>query len=100
MIRVLLRAFFKIVGVTGMGIAAYIIVRWYIFWLAYYFIGNIKISILAGLLTFFMSPIAAIVDLFWHSLATPTVEMGKYFLIYFAAGRILFFIGERFDDNN
>ncbi|MDR1195413.1 MAG: hypothetical protein LBL00_02945 [Endomicrobium sp.] len=100
MIRALLRIILKVAGVAGMGLAAYIIVRWYIYWMAYYFIGNLKISIFAGLATFFMSPIAAIVDLFWHSLEPKTVEMWKFFLIYFIAGRILFFLGERLNDKS
>ncbi|MCL2144676.1 MAG: hypothetical protein FWH43_04200 [Endomicrobia bacterium] len=96
--RALFRGILKIAGVVGMGIATYVIVKWYIYWVSYYFIGSLKVSILAGLLTFFLSPIAAIADLFWHSFAAPTVEMWKYFLIYFISGRILFFIGEKFDD--
>jgi hypothetical protein len=47
-----------------------------------------------------MSPIAAIVDLFWHSLEAQTVEMWKFFLIYFIAGRILFFLGEKLNDKS
>ena len=95
--KTLLRIIFKLAGITGMGIAAYIIVKWYIYWLSYYFIGNVKISIFAGLLTFFMSPIAGVIDLFWHWLSAPVIEMWKLFLVYFISGRILFFIGEKLD---
>ena len=90
---------FKILGTVCMAIAAYIAVKWYIYWLSYYLIGTLKISILTGLLTFFMAPIAGIVDLFWHSFAAPTVEMWKYFLVYFIGGRILYFVGKKFTGN-
>lgn len=96
--KTLIRGILKLAGIIGMGIAAYIIVKWYIYWLSYYFIGSLKVSIVAGLLTFFMSPIAGVIDIFWHSLSKPLIEMWKWFLIYFVAGRFLFFLGEKFDD--
>lgn len=98
--RALIRNLLKIAGVAGMGYAAFIIIKWYIFWLQYYFIGNFTVSIFAGLGTFFMSPIAGIADLFWHSMPDATIEMWKWFLIPFIAGRFLFFLGEKFDDIN
>ena len=96
--KVLLRSVLKIAGVGGMLYAAFIIIKWYIYWLQYYFIGNMKISILAGLGTFFLSPIAAVADLFWHQMPQGTLNVCIQFIIYFIAGRILFFLGERFDD--
>ena len=96
--KALVRGILKLLGIAAMGIAVYIIVRWYIYWMAYYFIGSLKISVFIGLLTFFMSPIAGIIDLFWHSLSAPTVEMWKYFLAYFIGGRIVLFIGEKLED--
>lgn len=98
MLRALLRNVLKISAILLMGYAAFIIIKWYIYWLQYYFIVNLKIALLAGLATFFMAPIAAIADLFWHSLPDATVETCKFFLIYFIAGRILFFLGEKFDE--
>lgn len=98
MIRTTLRIILKIAGIGGMGYALYIIVWWYINWLSYYFIGNLKISILAGLVSFFMAPIAGIADIFWHSLTPSLIEMWKLFLIFFIAGRIAFFLGEKLDN--
>jgi hypothetical protein len=92
------RAVFKLVGIAGMGIAAYVMINWYIQWISYYFIGNLKPSIIVGLVTFFLSPLAGIADLFWHSFAKPTVEMWIYFLVYFICGRFAFFIGEKLND--
>jgi hypothetical protein len=92
--KALAGAILKMLGVLCIGIAAYVIVRWYIYWLAYYFIGNMKISVIIGLLTFFMAPLAGIIDLFWHWFAAPAVEMWKYFLAYFIGGKILLFVGK------
>ena len=96
--KVLLRGIFKLLGIAGMGVAGYIIVNWYIHWLSYHFIGSMKISILVGILTFFISPIAAAADLLWNSFESSTLAMWKFFLIYFIAGRFLFFIGEKLDN--
>jgi hypothetical protein len=98
MIRSLFRIIFKLAGICGMGYSLYIIVWWYINWLSYYFIGNLKISILAGLVSFFMAPIAGVADIFWHSLTPSLIEMWKWFLIFFLAGRFLFFLGEKLDN--
>ena len=85
----------KLAGIILMGYAMFVIIKWYIFWISYYFIGSIKPSIIIGLLTFFLSPIAGLVELFWHSFPKPAVEMWIYFLAYFICGRIVFFIGDK-----
>ena len=94
-----MRGFFggllKIAGIAGIGYAIFIMVHWYILWISYYFVGNIKPSIVIGLITFFLAPLAGIADLFWHSFYKPTVEMWVYFIGFFVCGRIVFFIGDK-----
>ncbi len=85
---------FKLGGIVLMGYGMFVIIKWYTLWISYYFIGSIKPSIIIGLLTFFLSPIAGIVDLFWHSFQKTTIEMWIYFLVFFICGRIVFFIGD------
>lgn len=87
---------FKLAGIVLMGYGMFIIIKWYILWISYYFIGSVKPSIIIGLLTFFLSPFAGIADLFWHSFPKPTIEMWIYCLAFFIIGRIAFFIGDSF----
>jgi hypothetical protein len=86
----------RLSGLGCIGYSAFVIVKWYIYWLSNNFIGSIKPSLIIGLLTFFLSPLAAIVDLAWRSMPQNTVDQGIIFLSFFISGRILFFIGEKF----
>ncbi|MDR1941015.1 MAG: hypothetical protein LBQ47_01660 [Endomicrobium sp.] len=85
----------RLAGLGCIGYAAFVIVKWYIYWISYYFIGSIKPSLIVGLLTFFLAPLAAIVDLAWHSMPQNTVDEGIMFLAFFIAGKIIFSIGEK-----
>ena len=80
-------------GVFGYGV--YVIVKWYVYWLAHYFIGDFKISLVTGLMTFFLSPLAAVVDLVWHSLPKSTADAAILFAACLIVARILLFIGEK-----
>ena len=91
---------FRLAGAVLMGYAAFLMIKWYVYWLAYYFIGNIKPALIIGLLTFFLSPLAGLADLFWHSFPKHTLTMWIYFLVYFIGGRIAFLIGYRLRDKN
>ncbi|MDR1695668.1 MAG: hypothetical protein LBR69_03450 [Endomicrobium sp.] len=85
----------KLVGFLSMAYGLFIIIRWYIYWISYNFLGSIEISMIIGLATFFLSPLAGIIDLFWHSFMDSTVNMWIEFLVAFVAGKLLFGIGHR-----
>ena len=92
----LVSGLFRFVGFGGMIYGLYIIIEWYVYWLSYYFVGNIKFSLMLGLFTFFLSPIAGIADLFWHSFMPSTIDMWIRFLGFFIGGRIVFTLGHKF----
>ncbi len=91
---------FRVAGILAMGIAIVIIVKWYILWLSYYFIGSTKPSVIVGILTFFLSPLAALADLFVHSFPKNTIDMWVQFLAFFVGGRVLLFLGDKMRDKN
>ncbi|MCL2485412.1 MAG: hypothetical protein FWF00_05010 [Endomicrobia bacterium] len=87
---------FRLIGLGAMAYGFYVIVRWYIFWLFYNFMGQMDYAIIAGLVTFFFAPIAGLFDLFWHSFMKTTVDMWIEFLMFFVGGRVVFGIGNWF----
>jgi hypothetical protein len=96
----ILSFFFKLASFGSFGYAFFVIIKWYINWISYYFIGDIKPSLIVGLVTFFLSPLAAIVDLVWHSLPKNTSEASIIFAVCLIGARILFFIGEKIGPKN
>lgn len=83
----------RLIGACSILYSLYVIISWYSLWISFYFIGDLQPSIIIGLLTFFLSPIAAIADLFWHSFQRTTIDALIYFVVFFIVGRILFSIG-------
>ncbi|MDR2191672.1 MAG: hypothetical protein LBO62_02155 [Endomicrobium sp.] len=78
----------------------FVIVKWYINWISYYFIGDIKPSLIVGLATFFLSPLAVVVDLVWHSLQKSAVDAAVIFAACLIGGRILLFMSEKIGPRN
>ncbi|MCL2390789.1 MAG: hypothetical protein FWD54_07215 [Endomicrobia bacterium] len=86
----------RLIGFGGMAYGLFVIIKWYIYWLSYHFVGSIEPAMMIGLVTFFLSPIAGIVDLFWHSFMPSTVDMWIQFLGYFVGGRLVFAFGHKY----
>ena len=86
---------FKLASFGAFGYGAFVIVKWYVEWIAHYFIGDFKVSLIAGLMTFFLAPLAAVVDLVWHSLPKGTIDAAILFAACLIGARFLFFIGEK-----
>jgi hypothetical protein len=96
----LLSLLFRLAGFGSFGYGVFIIVKWYVNWISYYFIGDIKISLIAGLATFFLSPLAVIIDMAWHSMPKGSMDAAIIFAVCIAGGRILMFTGEKLGPRN